>query len=272
MERVVITGASGFLGRRLVSQLTGVFELVPVSRGSHAGMVQVANYANVPDGDLLIHLAEESDRAVASRFDDGYIQATADLTRTLSRRFAGRMIYASSGSVYGDDSAGQCYVGDQLVCADAYTRTKILGEESVLEVSGTVVRLANLYGPGMSKSNVMSDILRQIPGEGPILIRDDTPVRDFLAVDDAARLFALLAGTKVQGVLNAGSGVGTRISVLVQTALSLCGEIEREIVATRRAPHPSINVLNVEATKKVLGWVPSRSLAEHMKAYFFERN
>ncbi len=272
MTRVVITGAAGFLGRNLLSQLSGGFELVPVSRGLHKGIVQVSNYANVPDGDLLIHLAEEPNRAVASRAGDAYVKASSELARTLSRRFAGRMIYASSGAVYGDAGDAPFRVGDPLVPADGYTRAKILGEAAVLEEGGVVVRLANLFGPGMSKDNVMTDILRQIPGGGPLLVRDDTPVRDFLAVDDAARLFTLLAGSRMHGVLNVGSGIGTRIRALAETALALCGEVGREIVTTRPALRRSVNVLNVEETAKALGWGPSRSLAEHMNAYFFGKS
>lgn len=272
MARIVITGATGFLGRHLVSQLGGAFDLVPVSRGQHIGMVQVASYANVPDGDLLIHLAEEPDRALASRAGDAYVKASSGLARVLSRRFAGRMIYASSGVVYGDAGNEPFCVGDPIVSTDAYTHAKILGETAVLDEGGTVVRLSNLFGPGMPKSNVMSDILHQIPGEGQLLVRDDTPVRDFLAVDDAARLLSLLASSRIQGVLNVGSGVGTQIRVLAETALELCGEIGREIIATQHSLRPSVNVLNVEETAKVLGWTPSRSLAEHMNAYFFGKN
>lgn len=272
MTRVVITGATGFLGRHVVAQLSGGFELVPVSRGQHEGVVQVTNYANVPEGDILIHLAEEPDRAAASRAGDAHVEASTGLVRALSRRFADRMIYASSGVVYGDAGVAPFCVGDPLVSADAYTRAKILGEAEVLEAGGMVVRLANLFGPGMSNGNVMSDILRQIPGEGPLFVRDDTPVRDFLAVDDAARFFTLLAGARAHGVLNVGSGVGTRIRALAETALALYGEIGREIIATRPALRPSVNVLNVEQAAKVLGWAPSRSLAEHMSAYFFGKS
>lgn len=269
MARVVVTGATGFLGRHLLPLLGDGFELVPVSRGRHTGMVQVASYADVPDGDLLIHLAEEPDRVVASRAGDAYVEASARLVRMLSRRFAGRMIYASSGVVYGDLGAAPFRVGDPVAATDAYGRAKLLGEAAVLEEAGTVVRLANLFGPGMSQSNVISDILRQIPGAGPLQVRDDTPVRDFLAVGDAARAFALLASSGVRGVLNVGSGVGTRISALAETALLLGGEAGREIVATRPSAQPSVNVLDVEATAKALGWEPSLSLAEHLNAYFY---
>lgn len=272
MIRVIITGATGFLGRSLLSQLSGRFELVPVSRGLRTGFMQVSNYADVPDGDLLIHLAEESNRTAASSAGDAYVKASSELARVLSRRFAGRVIYASSSAVYGDACDIPFQVGDPLVPVDAYVRAKILSEVAVLDEGGVVVRLANLFGPGMSKDNVMSEILHQIPGEGPLLVRDDMPVRDFLAVDDAARLFTLLVGSRMHGIFNVGSGVGTRIHALAKMALELCGEDGREIVATQPALVTSVNILNVEETAKALGWTPSRSLGEHMKAYFFGKS
>ena len=270
LKRVIITGATGFLGRYLLSHLVGSFDLVSVSRTSGAGVVQAPNYASVPDGDLLIHLAEESDRAAANRAGEAHVEASTRVARALSRRFEGRMIYASSAVVYGDAAGHAPFcVSDPVVSIDAYTRAKILAEAAVLEEGGTVVRLANLFGPGMSKSNVMSHILRQIPGDGPVFVRDDTPVRDFLAVDDAARLFTLLARHRVRGVINAGSGVGTAICALAKTALELCDDVGREIVATRPGSCLSVNVLDVEETANILGWAPSRTLAEYMNTYFF---
>ena len=102
LKRVIITGATGFLGRYLLSHLVGSFDLVSVSRTSGAGVVQAPNYASVPDGDLLIHLAEESDRAAANRAGEAHVEASTRVARALSRRFEGRMIYASSAVVYGD--------------------------------------------------------------------------------------------------------------------------------------------------------------------------
>ena len=48
------------------------------------------------------------------------------------------------------------------------------------------MRLANVYGPGMAANNVMSDILGQVPGDGPLVVRDIAPVRDYLWIEDAA--------------------------------------------------------------------------------------
>ena len=55
------------------------------------------------------------------------------------------------------------------------------------------MRPANIYGPGMSKNNVLSTILQQIPGMGKLEVMDTNPVRDFIWVEDAAEGIVALA-------------------------------------------------------------------------------
>ena len=48
-------------------------------------------------------------------------------------------------------------------------------------------------GRGMAELNVLSTILGQIPGQGPLEVRDDRPSRDFLWVEDAAEALELMS-------------------------------------------------------------------------------
>lgn len=268
-KKIVVTGASGFVGRHLIALLRDKFELIPTSRHLCAGVLKVENYAEVPDGDLLIHLAEESDRGTMVKGGEALVQSNARLTKTLSMRFPHRMIYASSGVVYGDKSDQPYRIDAPVYDSDAYSRAKLLSERVVLDAGGAVVRLANLFGPGMSTGNVMSDILRQAPGKGPLEVRDDTPVRDFLAVSDAAAAFALLAASDLRGIVNVGSGIGTSIRSLAELVLTLTKEEDREIVATKPLSQQSINVLDISETERELGWTPTLSLKDHINAFFY---
>ena len=57
-KTIVVTGASGFLGQALTSYLMEKGYVVhPVARSDMAGQVA---FSDVPDGDVLIHLAEGS--------------------------------------------------------------------------------------------------------------------------------------------------------------------------------------------------------------------
>jgi UDP-glucose 4-epimerase len=190
------------------------------------------------------------------------------LVQYLSARFEGRIIYASSGAVYGDKSSSPYGIDAPVTSVDTYSTTKIRAEELVLSAGGTVVRLANLFGHGMSQGNVLSDIFRQAPGNGPLFVRDDTPVRDFLSVDDAATIFSLLTRSRLPGIVNAGSGVGISIRELALMALALSGGSGRTILATHPKLDLSINILDISKTVEALNWMPSLLIENFMSEFF----
>ena len=82
MVAVVVTGASGFLGRAVVAALRQrAVKVQPVSRQSLPDTIQVRHYSEAPRGDVLIHLAEESDRSKVAMLGAEYadeIAATAE--------------------------------------------------------------------------------------------------------------------------------------------------------------------------------------------------
>lgn len=223
-----------------------------VCRRECPGMRRISDYRDTPSADVLIHLAEEPDRAVANRAEAASCEPS-EVVRRLSAR-SGKIIYASSGAVYGDASREPFTTENPVHGYDLYSRLKIVNERVVLDAGGTVLRLANLYGAGMSPNNVISDIARQIPGEGALRVRDDRPVRDFLSAIDAARAFVLAARASVNGILNVGTGKGRSIAEVARLALDVAGQPDREIVATNPSGRSSVNVLDVSDTCRRLGW------------------
>lgn len=258
MTTVVVTGATGFLGRSVVAALAlKAVKVVAVSRQQGPGLLQVRHYSETPAGDVVLHLAEAAVRGDANDDADG--RRTVD---ALIGRF-GAVVYASSATVYGDLYERPCAVGDPTLGRDAYSLAKLRNEESVMAAQGTVVRLSNLVGPGGTAGTVVNDVMQQIPGTGSLVVRDTSAVRDFLAVSDAASAFASLGDCPVSGCFNVGSGIGTSIFELATTTLALAGEGRRPVVATRPLPvRPSRLVLEVAATTRKLGWAPGTPLAE----------
>src|SRR5687768_7405760 len=176
------------VARRLAGRAV---EVVRVARRPVPHAIQVTDYAHTPDGDVLVHLAEEKDRSRAQEEGDAGVEAAKRVLHALLDKPWQRVIYASSAVLYGDRECAPHKTGDRIYAADAYSRMKHAGEKAVLESqAGAVARLANLYGPGMAGNNVVSTILRQIDIEGPLVVRDETPVRDFVWAEDAAEAIA----------------------------------------------------------------------------------
>jgi UDP-glucose 4-epimerase len=259
MVTVIVTGASGFLGRAVIATLRQrpFVKVQAVSRRPVSGALCVDHYSQCPRGDVLIHLAEESDRSEVARLGAAYAEEVAATSRALLDGRYERAVYASSAVLYGDRSSHAHMPDDPVYVEDAYTRVKRATELAVLDSStGVVARVANVYGPGMSTSNVMSRILAQIPGSGAVRVADVTPVRDFVWIEDAADAFVSLATAKgPAGVFNVGTGVGMSIGALARAALDVAHEGHREVTATGPA-HPSTIVLDSTRTAQAYGWLP----------------
>jgi len=260
--RVVVTGATGFLGRALVRQLamSGV-DVLGVSRQAAPGILQVASYEDTPAGDILVHLAEASNRGWVETHGAAYEQqALSTLTALLEKRF-GRVVYSSSAVLYGDLGEGKRKVEDLVHVADTYTRLKHSSERRVLDNGGTVARFVNVYGPGMAESNVLSTILRQIDSDGPLRVLDTTPVRDFLWIQDAAEALSQMCKVNAPGIFNVGTGQGTSILELARIALNAAGHSDKPIVSADTGGNKrSRLVVAIEQTTAAFGWSPTTTV------------
>jgi UDP-glucose 4-epimerase len=268
--KVVVTGASGFLGRYVLRVLAGQqhVEAIAVTRREISGWATVGNYSQSPPGDVLIHLAEDNDRARVAASGQGYEENVRATLLALSEKGYRRVVYASSAVLYRDTDVHAHFPDDPIRTDDAYTRVKRLSELAVLKLPGGVVaRLANIYGPGMSKNNVMSTILRQIPKSGPVGIAAAKPVRDFIWVEDAAEGLVTLALSHFNsdnqgGLYNLGTGVGTSIGALANMVLEIAGQPGRPVDAQYSETRESNIFLDFSDTTSVCGWRPKTPLRQ----------
>jgi UDP-glucose 4-epimerase len=261
----VVSGAAGFLGSRVVRALREQnAQVVAVSRRPIEGGLQLTSYADAPSGEVLIHLAEANDRQEVRQAGTRYERAVQETLQALIRKRYRRIIYASSALLYGDRATTPRRETDAVYVSDAYTRVKWGCEQMVLATEGGIaVRLANLYGKGMSVRTVLHAILSQIPGRGRLVVRDDTPVRDFVFVDDAAEALAMMALAPAgSGIFNVGSGRPVQIGALACLALDVAGESDRTVVASHHSSDPSHLVLDITRTVRTWNWQPATNLRD----------
>ena len=268
--KVVITGASGFLGGYVLTLLSKYedVETIAVTRKNISGWCTISDYSESPVGDILIHLAENNDRAHVAKFGKAYeIEALETITALLSIGYH-RVVYASSSVLYGDKDAHPHIPNDPIQINDTYTRVKQQSEFAVLRThGGIVVRLANVYGPGMANNNVMSTILRQIPGEGGLEVMNTSPIRDFIWVEDVAEGIVALALSNFirdskRMLFNLGTSVGTSIGALAELALSIAEQPDRPVYSISPLNRQSTLILDFSATTSACGWQPKTTLRQ----------
>jgi UDP-glucose 4-epimerase len=261
--QIVITGASGFLGSVLLKCLKkNGYNCLGVSRKPGEGYLQVYDYSDSPIGDILIHLAEISDRGLANELSATYeLDASRTLNSLLSKGYS-KIIYVSSAALYGDNISEPRTENDLIIVSDTYTRVKMNAEQKVLSQNGIVIRLSNIYGPSMSRNNVFSRILEQLNGPGPLTVMNTNPVRDFLWIDDAVNAMLKMVIQSLSGVFNIGSGIGTSIRSLTQEMLIASNQENREVLSIQRNQRESCIVLDITKSSIELDWSPCVSLKE----------
>jgi UDP-glucose 4-epimerase len=123
--------------------------------------------------------------------------------------------------------------------------------------------LANVYGPGVAKNNIFSDILNQLAlGNGAISLRDGSCVRDFIHAQDVVDGLLRLVRAPQSGVFNLGSGVGTRTGALARMVLDLAGQTTRKVVSLNTNDSTSCIVLDCSIMMKTYQWRPCKSLED----------
>jgi UDP-glucose 4-epimerase len=265
---LVVTGASGFLGRTILRR--AVAKGLPVTAVSRkpasvgdVPAIRLNDYSELEPPSMnatLIHLAEEADIAAAEPQGESRVARGRDTFAALAARGWRHVVYASSGVVYGDREAHARREDEAIEPETHYARGKLACEEIALGAGGTALRLGNLYGDGMSKRVVMSDIVAQIGQSGPLRVRDASPVRDFIHVEDAADGFLTAAERKRTGVYNIASGTGTSVGYLARIVLSIAGENERAVTETQPGGRFSHLTLDIGRIGTETGWRPAISL------------
>lgn len=246
-----VTGASGFLGRHVLSVLRAEepdARIVVIGRRCPTGW-PVENFAaaNLDDldgltktvtalrPDVVLHAAGRTPPAPAQDLFQSNTRNTVHLLSALSaggRRV--RVVLAGSAAELGRAGTPGRPLDESTPCApcDAYGLSKWyatlagLAWEEPLQVM--VARLFNLVGPGMPTTLAIGRFAAALaaPGSDPLRLSVG-PLdarRDFLDVRDAARALVALAHAGRPGRLyHAGTGTSRRVGEGLEQLIALCG-------------------------------------------------
>jgi UDP-glucose 4-epimerase len=140
-----------------------------------------------------------------------------------------RVIYASSASVYGAVKKLPISETSPRSPISPYGAHKAMAEQLIelyarqFQVSAAVVRFFSVYGTGLRKQ-LLWDGCRKLADGGMTFMGTGREVRDWLHVEDAARLMVMAADKATAGcpIVNGGTGSGVSVrEILTELAVNL---------------------------------------------------
>ena len=314
-QRVLVTGGAGFVGSHIVDQLleAGCERVVVVDNMVRGRMANLAGA--LPGGRVEVVRGDIRDAALMRRLVAGadtvfhqaalritqcaaepdaamevMVQATYDLLRLCVEHEVGRVVYASSASIYGmaqhfpTPESDNPYDNRTL-----YGAAKTFGEgllRSLHDLHGldyVALRYFNVYGPRMDIHGRYTEVMvrwmeRIEAGEPPIIFGDGLQTMDMVHVTDVARANVLAAASEVTDTaLNVGSEGETSLLELARMMAEVMG---RPDLAPVHEPARAVNpvprrLASTRAAAETLGFraeVPvERGLADLIDWWRAER-
>jgi len=212
--KILITGASGFIGRALCPHLlSSGHEVIPVVRkpGFMPGERVIESHSApvwhqaLQGSQTVVHLAgrahvmDEHARDSLQAFREANVRATLTMAEQAAHAGARRFVFVSSIKVNGEQTApGSCFSAqDAPSPSDAYALSKWEAEQGLKKMAQStdmelvIIRPPLVYGPGV-KGN-FAQMLRWVGKSVPLPLGAVKNQRSMIALDNLVSLLALCA-------------------------------------------------------------------------------
>jgi nucleoside-diphosphate-sugar epimerase len=292
MSKVIVTGASGFLGRHVIaSLLSRDCEVHAFSRSDAPAWkpksvrwhgVDLRNRSLARPlleqvrADGLIHLAWHTAHADywTSRENLDWTAASLALLRDFGDCGGRRVVVAGSSAEYDwtapsplDEARSPLRPSSLYGHCKNALRQVLQSWAPLAGMSWAWGRIFNLYGPFEKPERLVSRVIGVLEAGRALPFDDGSLVRDFIHVADAADAFAALYASPVEGAVNIASGSPVSVRDVVATIAASLGRPDQVQFGSlpSQAGAPPRLVASIDRLRTEVGWLPRRTLADGLQ-------
>lgn len=278
MKKVLITGASGQVGTRLLKHLPmseyDVFAVTSNPTKIKSQLPIKSVFLDLLEDDidpivqeiaptLLIHLAWETSPITFwdSPKNEKWLEASKDLVRSFYRHGGEKIVVSGTCAEYDWRCSKALAETDAELPQSIYGQAKLdlLNFLRGQPVPYLWTRTFFQFGDKEPSGRMFSSAIDTISSGYEFLIRKPEDIRDYIYVEDVAKIIASLVLSGEEGVFNIGSGSGITMRELGEKIATALGRPEL-IKFQNQEENQSVVVANTAKMEKALGGFTGTSL------------
>lgn len=247
MKKILVTGASGFIGRKILKLLVnGGYEVHAVSRNIfNCNKVKwhSANLLDKYEADALIkkiepecifHFAWYVIPGKYNNFERNilWLQASIEILKSFKEAGGKKFIFAGTCAEYGKSYGLMNEENTPSNPESIYGICKLSFEKIALEYCHQVAmkfvsgRIFYLYGENENENRVIPYVINKLLKNEIALCSNGNQIRDFMYVDDVVGAFYGVLENNVEGIVNIGSGQAIRLRDILMSIGEKLGKTE----------------------------------------------
>ena len=271
MHKILVTGASGFVGNYLVAQLNGLGHEVITLSGKDGHIAEQTTWSGLPPADVVIHLAAKAFVPDSWNSPDVFLETnTIGTLRALEycRKHKAKLVFISS-YLYGNPESLPIFETAPVFTPNPYALSKKTAEDyctfytEAYNVPTLILRPFNIYGYGQSTSFLIPLLINQVLKQKEIHVKDLEPKRDYLHIHDFIE--AIVKSIEFTGheIVNIGFGESYSVKEIIDCIQAICHtNYPVKTDAVVRQAEIMNTVAEISKAKELFNWQPRLSLTD----------